>query len=188
MLCVDEKSQVQALDRTQQALPLDLGYVEGCTQDYVRHGTTTLFAALQVATGEGIARCAKRHRHQQYRTFLRLLDKEVPAALEIHLVVDNYTTPKHAKVRALDADLGVLDQPGRALVRIDQPARHPAWQRHQRDRSGPLHPRVHAGVQQGRKSVRMGRYSSVDPRQDREIIHAYFRLTTLVSCMLNDRN
>ena len=100
VLCVDEKSQVQALDRTQQALPLGLGYVEGFTHDYIRHGTTTLFAALNSATGEVIARCAKRHRHREYLTFLRLIDKEVPAALDVHLVVDNYATHKHAKVQA----------------------------------------------------------------------------------------
>ena len=91
VLCVDEKSQVQALD---------LGYVEGFTHDYIRHGTTTLVAALNAATGEVIARCAQRHRHQEYLTFLRLIDKEVPSALDIHLVADNYATHKHAKVRA----------------------------------------------------------------------------------------
>ena len=100
VLCVDEKSQVQALDRTQRPLPMDLGYVEGFTHDYIRHGTTTLFAALEVSTGEVIARCAKRHRHQEYLTFLRLIDKEVPEGEEIHLVVDNSATHKHAKVRA----------------------------------------------------------------------------------------
>ena len=100
VLCVDEKLRVQALDRTQRALPMDLGYVEGFTHDYIRHGTTTLFAALNTATGEVIARCAKRHRHQEYLTFLRLIDREVPAALDIHLIADNYATHKHAKVRA----------------------------------------------------------------------------------------
>ena len=100
VLCVDEKSQVQALDRTQKALPLDLGYVEGFTHDYIRHGTTTLFAALNVATGEVVARCAKRHRHQEYLTFLRLIDKEVPTGLDVHLIVDNYATHKHVKVQA----------------------------------------------------------------------------------------
>ena len=89
---MDEKSQVQALDRTQKALPMDLGYVEGFTHDYIRHGTATLCTALQVATGEVIARCAKRHRHQEYLTFLRLIDKEVPSGLDIQLVVDHYVT------------------------------------------------------------------------------------------------
>ena len=100
LLCVDEKSQVQALDRTQRSLPLGLGYVEGFTHDYIRHGTTTLFAALDVATGKVLARCSKRHRHQEFLTFLRLIDKEVPPELDIHLIADNYATHKHAKVKA----------------------------------------------------------------------------------------
>ncbi|MCK5770178.1 IS630 family transposase [Algiphilus sp.] len=100
VLCVDEKSQCQALERTQPVLPLGLGYVEGVTHDYVRHGTTTLFAALDVATGEVMTQCKKRHRHQEYLSFLRHIDQNVPANLDIHLVVDNYATHKHPKVRA----------------------------------------------------------------------------------------
>ena len=100
VLCADEKSQIQALDRTQPKLPLNLGYVEGFTHDYVRHGTTTLFAALDVATGRVIAKCRKRHRHQDWLAFLNLIDKETPADLDIHLILDNYATHKHPKVKA----------------------------------------------------------------------------------------
>ncbi len=100
VLCVDEKSQVQALDRTQPVLPMGLGYVEGVTHDYVRHGTTTLFAALDIASGEVITQCKKRHRHQEFLAFLRHIDANVPDNLDIHLVVDNYATHKHAKVKA----------------------------------------------------------------------------------------
>ena len=100
VLCVDEKSQIQALDRTQPTLPMGLGYVEGYTHDYVRHGTTTLFAALDVATGNVIGKCSKRHRHQEFLAFLRIIDKETPPELDIHLVVDNYATHKHPKVCA----------------------------------------------------------------------------------------
>ena len=100
VLCVDEKSQIQALDRTQPKLPLNLGYVEGFTHDYIRYGTTTLFAALDVATGQVIAKCRKRHRHQDLIAFLNLIDKETPADLDIHLILDNYSTHKHPKVRA----------------------------------------------------------------------------------------
>ena len=100
VLCVDEKSRIQALDRTQQTLPLGLGYVHGYTHDYIRHGTTTLFAALDVANGRLIAQCKKRHRYQDFLAFLRLIDKEVPAELDIHLVVDNYATHKHPGVKA----------------------------------------------------------------------------------------
>ena len=100
VLCVDEKSQIQALNRTQPTLPMGLGYVEGFTHDYIRHGTTTLFAALDVATGKVIGKCCKRHRHQEFLAFLRIIDRETPPELDIHLVVDNYATHKHPKVCA----------------------------------------------------------------------------------------
>ena len=99
VLCVDEKSQIQALDRSQPLLPLGLGYAEGVTHDYVRHGTTTLFAALDIATGAVITRCRQRHRHQEFLQFLRQIDSSVPEHLDIHLIIDNYATHKHAKVR-----------------------------------------------------------------------------------------
>jgi putative transposase len=100
VLCVDEKSQIQALDRTQPVLPMGLGYVEGITHQYKRHGTLTLFAALDLATGQVITQCKKRHRHQEFLAFLNHIDAHVPEALEIHLVVDNYATHKHAKIRS----------------------------------------------------------------------------------------
>ncbi|WP_094556268.1 IS630 family transposase [Synechococcus sp. 1G10] len=100
VLCVDEKTQIQALDRTQPLLPMGLGYVEGVTHDYIRHGTTTLFAALDVATGEVISQCKPRHRHQEFLGFLRQIEKSVPEDLDVHLIVDNYCTHKHAKVRS----------------------------------------------------------------------------------------
>jgi len=99
VLCVDEKSQIQALDRTQPLLPMGLGYVEGITHDYVRHGTTTLFAALDIASGEVLTQCRRNHRHQEFLQFLKLIEASVPAGLDIHLVVDNYCTHKHEKVR-----------------------------------------------------------------------------------------
>jgi putative transposase len=99
VLCVDEKSQIQALDRTQPLLPLGLGYVEGVTHDYKRHGTTTLFAAFDISSGQVLTQCKARHRHQEFLDFLRHIDANIPEDLEIHLVIDNYTTHKHAKVR-----------------------------------------------------------------------------------------
>jgi transposase len=99
VLSVDEKSQVQALERTQPGLPLGLGYVQGVTHDYYRHGTTTLFAALDVAAGTVLHQCKPRHRHQEFLAFLRYLDTQLPPALEAHLIVDNYGTHKHATVR-----------------------------------------------------------------------------------------
>lgn len=100
VLCVDEKSQVQALERTQPMLPMGLGYVEGVTHDYVRHGTTTLFAALDIANGSVITQCKPKHRHQEFLAFLRHIESEVPADLDVHLICDNYGTHKHAKVKA----------------------------------------------------------------------------------------
>ncbi len=100
VLCVDEKSQVQALERTQPLLPMGFGYVEGVTHDYKRHGTTTLFAALDVLTGQVLAECKPRHRHQEFLSFLRAIEAAVPPDLDIHLIVDNYRTHKHAKVRS----------------------------------------------------------------------------------------
>jgi transposase len=100
VLCVDEKSQVQALERTQPVLPLGLGYVEGITHDYIRHGTTTLFAALDVANGAVLTQCKRRHRHQEFLSFLRHIEANVPKHLDVHLIVDNYGTHKHAKVKA----------------------------------------------------------------------------------------
>jgi putative transposase len=99
VLCVDEKSQCQALERTQPALPLGLGYLEGYTHDYIRHGTTTLFAALDIADGNVIAQCKKRHRHQEFLQFLRHVDANVPPELDVHLILDNYATHKHQKVK-----------------------------------------------------------------------------------------
>ncbi|MGH9897126.1 MAG: IS630 family transposase, partial [bacterium] len=99
VLCVDEKSQTQALERTQPLLPMGLGYVEGVTHNYIRHGTTTLFAALDVASGTVLTQCNPKHRHQEFLQFLTRIDESVPAHLDIHLVVDNYSTHKHAKVK-----------------------------------------------------------------------------------------
>ena len=99
VLCVDEKSQIQALERTQPMLPMGLGYVEGVTHDYRRHGTTTLFAALDTANGKVLTQCRRRHRHQEYLDFLREIEKNVPNNLEVHIIVDNYATHKHPRVK-----------------------------------------------------------------------------------------
>ncbi len=99
VLCVDEKSQIQALDRTQPGLPLKRGRCGTMTHDYKRHGTTTLFAALNVLEGKVIGQCLPRHRHQEFLKFLRRLDAETPPHLDLHLIVDNYATHKHAAVR-----------------------------------------------------------------------------------------
>ncbi|QDQ29178.1 IS630 family transposase [Chitinimonas arctica] len=100
VLCVDEKSQIQALDRTQPSLPLTFGKAETRTHDYKRHGTTSLFAALDVATGKVIGQLKRRHRSVEFLQFLNTIDASVPADLDIHLIMDNYGTHKTEKVRA----------------------------------------------------------------------------------------
>src|SRR5215217_1681605 len=100
VLAVDEKSQIQALDRTQPGLPLKKGRAGTMTHDDKRHGTTTLFAALDVKAGTVIGHCAKRHRHQEFVRFLGVIDQRTPADLDLHLVVDNYATHKHPTVKA----------------------------------------------------------------------------------------
>lgn len=99
VLCVDEKSQVQALDRAQPVLPLRPGVPEYQTHDYIRHGTTSLFAALDIATGKVIGSCHRRHRHQEFLRFLEKIAAQVPAGQPVHLVMDNYGTHKTPKVR-----------------------------------------------------------------------------------------
>jgi transposase len=100
VLSLDEKSQIQALDRTQPGLPIKPGRCGTMTHDYKRHGTTTLFAALNVLDGKVIGQCMSRHRHQEFIRFLNRIDRETPPEFALHLIVDNYVTHKHAKVRA----------------------------------------------------------------------------------------
>jgi transposase len=100
VLCVDEKTQIQALDRTQPGLPLKKGRCGTMTHDYKRHGTTTLFAALEVLSGRVVGQCHERHRNQEFLRFLRRLDKEFPGNVPLHLIMDNYGAHKHANVRA----------------------------------------------------------------------------------------
>ncbi len=100
VLCVDEKSQIQALDRTQPGLPIKKGRCGTMTQDYKRNGTTTLFAALEILQGKVIGECHQRHRHQEFVKFLRRLEAEFPGDIPLHLIMDNYGTLKHAEVQA----------------------------------------------------------------------------------------
>jgi transposase/transposase-like protein len=99
VLCMDEKSQIQALDRTQPSLPMKKGRAGTMTHDYKRHGTTTLFAALNVLTGTVIGRCLPQHRNTEFLKFLRTIDREVPKGLQVHMILDNYATHKHPNVK-----------------------------------------------------------------------------------------
>lgn len=100
VLCLDEKSSVQALDRTQPSLPMVKGRAATMTCDYKRNGTTTLFAALDVLTGKVIGQCLPRHRHEEFLRFLRKIERETPKGLQVHLICDNYATHKHPDVKA----------------------------------------------------------------------------------------
>lgn len=99
VFCVDEKSSIQALDRTQPGLPMKKGRCGTLTHDYKRHGTSTLFAALNTATGEVIGECKKRHRHEEFLAFLKRIEADTSDELDIHIIVDNYATHKHEKVK-----------------------------------------------------------------------------------------
>jgi transposase len=135
VLCVDEKSQIQALDRTAPTLPLRPGLAERRTHDYVRHGITSLFAALDVATGKVTGRCFDRHRHAEFLVFLKLVARRYPRR-ELHVVLDNYATHTHPAVRhwlakhpadppALHAHVGELDEPSGDLLRAANPSGDP---------------------------------------------------------------
>jgi len=100
VLCMDEKSSIQALDHTQPSLPMKKGRGTTTTHDYKRNGTTTLFAALDVATGTVIGSCLPKHRHNEFLKFLKTVDSNVPEGLDVHLILDNYSTHKHANVKA----------------------------------------------------------------------------------------
>jgi hypothetical protein len=99
VLCCDEKSQGQALERTQPGLPLGIGHIRTQTHDYKRHGTITLFAALNYLDWKILSRTEKRHTHVEWLRFLKQIDRETPRELELHLIIDNYATHKHQKVR-----------------------------------------------------------------------------------------
>jgi transposase len=100
VLCCDEKSQCQALERTQPGLPLGIGHIRTHTHDYIRHGTITLFAALSYLDGKILSRIAPKHTHREWLAFLRQIDRDTPVGLELHLIADNYSTHKHPKVKA----------------------------------------------------------------------------------------
>ena len=193
--CVDEKSQIQALERSQPVIPGGPGEPERASHDHRRHGTTTLFAALDVANGQVTAECRARHRHQEFLAFLERIDAEVPAGLDVHLVVDNYCTHKHAKVRAwlaarpvrsaaphprpLHADLRLVAEPGRALVRDHHPARDPARLVREHRGAGAAHRGVRGELQRPLAPVRLDRHRRPDPRQDRPLMQSYLWDSTL---------
>ena len=165
VLCMDEKSQVQALDRTAPVLPLRLGMPEKQTHDYVRHGTTTLFAALEVATGKVTDACYPRHRHEEFLRFLKQVAKAYPRR-KLHIVCDNYATHKHPAVHglageepadhaALHPDLRVLAEHGRDLLRHHHPPGHPPRHLHPRQRPHRRHRDLHRRLERTLRTVHL---------------------------------
>ena len=180
VLCVDEKSQIQALNRTQPGLPLKKGRCGTMTHDYKRNGTTTLFAALDLLAGKVIGDFHKRHRHQEFLKFLRRIDREFPGKTALHLVMDNYGTHGHADVKtwldkhpplcySLRAHQLQLAEPDRALVRRTDQQTHP--QRLLLQRRGPrsCYQRVSGRLEREPEAVRLDGYGGVDRRQTRSL-------------------
>ena len=189
MLCVDEKSQIQALDRTPPILPMLPGEPERATHDYKRHGTSSLYAALDLATGEVIGALHSRHRAIEFKQFLQTIDREVPAELDVHLVLDNSSTHKTPAIQKwLTAHPGssctsrrpaLVAEPRRALVRRTDhqeapPRRAPLSPRAQR-----RHPRLDRDLERRPQALRLDQDRRPDPRIHRHLLPANQRITTL---------
>jgi transposase len=167
VLCVDEKSQIQALDRTQPGLPIKPGRCGTLTHDYKRNGTTTLFAALETLQGKVVGECHERHRHQEFLKFLRLLDTEFPGDVPLHLIMDNYGTHKHAKVKAwlkrhprfvsLRPHEFQLDESCGEMVRPPGQQGHPPRRLPQRSRPAGVHRGVSQGLERRSPTLRVDR-------------------------------
>ena len=197
VLCVDEKSQCQALERTQPMLPMGFGYVEGVTHDYKRHGTTTLFAALNVLNGAVLASCKPRHRHQEFLSFLREIDTAVPVELDVHYIVDNYATHSHPKVKAWLASRprwhmhfiptysSWLNQVERFL-RLDHRKSHPPRLVHQRQATRSAHRSIRHAPQHQLPAVSLDRNCRFGSREASSTLLTYQRDRTL-GAWLNPR-
>ena len=176
VLSIDEKSQIQALDRTQPGLPMKKGRCATMTHDYKRNGTTTLFAALDILEGKVIGRCMQRHRHQEFIRFLNAVEREVPADKAVHVVLDNYATHKHPKVKAwlapasalhlpLHPDFVFLGQRGRRLVCQAHPATAQARRLHLDRRASGRHQPLHRRRQRQAQAVRLDQIRRRHPRR-----------------------
>ena len=180
VLCVDEKTQIQALDRSQPVLPMMPGMPERRTHDYLRHGITSLFAAFNIADGTVISELHRRHRAAEFKKFLVTIDKAVPAGLDVHMVCDNYATHKTARdpglagpapplPPALHPDRLILDQPGRTMVRPadrqDDPPRRPQL----RPGPGERHPGLDRHLERQPPAVHLDQDRRRDPELPRRL-------------------
>src|SRR5437879_5819081 len=190
VFCVDEKSQIQALDRTQPLLPMRPGQVERRTHDYKRHGTTSLFAALELKTSRVIGQLHHRHRSVEFRQFLDGIEANVPPGLEAHLIVDNYGNPQNRDhpemVRQtppiscpLHPHLRFLDQPGGTLVRRNHQQANSTRRVPQREGAGDCHPRVHRRAQRKSQALRLDENGGPNPGQHRSFRAADLSLPAL---------
>jgi len=191
VLCVDEKSGIQALDRSQPVLPMMPGVPERRSHDYTRYGTTDLFAAFNIADGRVIHSLYRHHRAAEFKKFLVRIDKAVPADLGVHLVCDNLATHKTPAIQdwlarhpplppALHADRIVLDQPGGTLVRLlDRPDDPP---RRAQERAGPgiRHPRLDRALERQSAALHLDQDRRRDPRLPGKIYCEDFRRGILV--------
>ena len=197
VLCVDEKSQMQALDRSQPVLPMMPGMPERRTHDYARHGVVDLFAAFNIADGTVITELHPQHRAVEFKKFLIAIDKAVPNDLDVHLICDNLATHKTTAINdwfdkhprfhmTLHADRLVVDQPGGTLVRsAHRPT--PAPRRSQkRCRTGKRRPRLDHRMERQPKTVPLDQNRRRDPRLSRQIYSTNFRrdtLGTVIKCL-----
>ena len=181
VLCVDEKSQIQALDRTQPVLPMLPGMPERRTHDYKRHGTTSLFAALDVATGRVIGKCYRRHRAREFLDFLKEIDRRVPDELDIHVVMDNYRHPQDGGSQSLAgtaatlacplyADFGVVDQSGRTLVRRTDAQATAARRAHLHPPARSRYPGLHRKAQRRPQALQVDQIGRRHPRRRQALL------------------
>ena len=180
VFCVDEKSGIQALDRTCPVPPLRPGVPERQTHDYVRHGTTTLYAALRVLDGVVIGEGRRRHRSQEFIQFLRRLERATPPDQALHLILDNLSAhksparaavvdPPPSRALSLRADQQLLAEFGGTLVRGDHPHAPPAWHLYQRARARASDSRILDALQSATEAVRLDEGSRYHPREDRPV-------------------
>jgi len=192
VLCVDEKSQVQALARSQPAFPMMPGMPEKRTHDYVRHAATSLFAALDTADGTVISSLHRRHRAVEFKKFLTKIDTLVPGDLQVHLVADNYATHKSPTVTrwleshppvppAFHTDVLLVDQPGRTVLRLRHHRPAPTLRPPIRPSPRNRHPQLGQSLERRPAPLHLDQVGRTDPRQPRPTSTTNYRRRTLVA-------